>query len=133
MNASDERTQSLWMNVEVAPDAPRLKGSMRCDTLIVGSGIAGLSSAYELSQAGQSVIVIDRGKIGGGMTSRTTAHLAPICDDAISALISLRGEDTARLLSAKARRPPSIASRRSWKSTASPAISAGWMDFCFLP
>jgi glycine/D-amino acid oxidase-like deaminating enzyme/nitrite reductase/ring-hydroxylating ferredoxin subunit len=97
MNASDERTQSLWMSTGVAPDAPRLKGSVRCDTLIVGSGIAGLSSAYELSQAGDSVIVIDRGKIGGGMTSRTTAHLAPICDDAISALISLRGEETARL------------------------------------
>ena len=97
MNASDERTQSLWMQTEVAPKAPRLIGSVRCDTVIVGSGIAGLSSAYELSQAGHSVVVIDRGKISGGMTSRTTAHLAPICDDAISALISLRGEETARL------------------------------------
>jgi glycine/D-amino acid oxidase-like deaminating enzyme/nitrite reductase/ring-hydroxylating ferredoxin subunit len=97
MNASDERTTSLWMQTEVAPKAPRLKGSLSCDTVIVGSGIAGLSAAYELSQAGHSVVVIDRGKISGGMTSRTTAHLAPICDDAISALISLRGEEIARL------------------------------------
>jgi glycine/D-amino acid oxidase-like deaminating enzyme/nitrite reductase/ring-hydroxylating ferredoxin subunit len=63
----------------------------------VGAGIAGLSSAYELANSGRSVVVIDRGTIGGGMTSRTTAHLTPICDDAISGLIELRGEETARL------------------------------------
>ena len=47
--------------------------------------------------AGQKVIVVDRGTIAGGMTSRTTAHLAPICDDGVSSLTNLRGEETARL------------------------------------
>jgi glycine/D-amino acid oxidase-like deaminating enzyme/nitrite reductase/ring-hydroxylating ferredoxin subunit len=97
MNAGDERTKSLWMQVQVAPDAPRLSGDERCDTLIVGSGIAGLSAAYELTIAGQAVIVLDRGAIAGGMTSRTTAHLSPVCDDGFSSLIKLRGEETARL------------------------------------
>ena len=54
------------------PDAPRLQGRLRCDTVIVGSGIAGLSVAYELASAGRMVIVVDRGRIAGGMTSRTT-------------------------------------------------------------
>jgi len=31
------------------------------------------------------------------MTSRTTAHLAPICDDGVSELEKLRGEEMARL------------------------------------
>jgi glycine/D-amino acid oxidase-like deaminating enzyme/nitrite reductase/ring-hydroxylating ferredoxin subunit len=31
------------------------------------------------------------------MTSRTTAHLAPICDDGVSALIHIRGKDDAEL------------------------------------
>jgi len=31
------------------------------------------------------------------MTSRTTAHLAPICDDGLSSLIKMRGEENARL------------------------------------
>ena len=31
------------------------------------------------------------------MTSRTTAHLAPVCDDGVSSLVKIRGEDTARL------------------------------------
>lgn len=97
MNASGELTKSLWMQVDVAPRAPRLKDDLRCDAAVVGAGIAGLSTAYELARAGQQVIVIDRGAIAGGMTSRTTAHLAPICDDTLSSLIKLRGEDVAKL------------------------------------
>src|SRR4051794_16399750 len=97
MNASKEATRSLWMQHDVAADAARLEGSLRCDTVVVGSGIAGLSVAYEMAAAGQKVIVVDRGGIAGGMTSRTTAHLAPVCDDGVSALTRLRGEETARL------------------------------------
>jgi glycine/D-amino acid oxidase-like deaminating enzyme len=32
-----------------------------------------------------------------GITARTSAHLAPLCDDLTSAMIGLRGEDTSRL------------------------------------
>ncbi|MBL8579287.1 MAG: FAD-dependent oxidoreductase [Mesorhizobium sp.] len=97
MNARGEQTRSLWMNVEVYPRAPKFSGKKSCDTVIIGSGIAGLSVAYELASIGQKAIIIDRGPIAGGMTSRTTAHLAPICDDGLSTLINLRGEETARL------------------------------------
>jgi len=96
MNADHEATRSLWMQQDLE-DAPRLEGVQRCDTVVVGAGIAGLSVAYELVNAGRSVVVVDRGDIAGGMTSRTTAHLAPICDDGVSALIKLRGEEAARL------------------------------------
>jgi glycine/D-amino acid oxidase-like deaminating enzyme/nitrite reductase/ring-hydroxylating ferredoxin subunit len=96
MNADREATRSLWMHQEVG-EAPQLVGSQRCDTVVVGAGIAGLSVAYELAMAGRPVIVIDRGSICGGMTSRTTAHLAPVCDDGVSSLVRIRGEETARL------------------------------------
>ncbi|AZO08556.1 MULTISPECIES: FAD-dependent oxidoreductase [unclassified Mesorhizobium] len=97
MNASDEQTRSLWMDVAVLPDAPRLDRNLTCDTAIIGAGIAGLSTAHELAVAGRKVVVIDRGRIAGGMTARTTAHLTPICDDGIDALIDLRGEAIAKL------------------------------------
>jgi glycine/D-amino acid oxidase-like deaminating enzyme/nitrite reductase/ring-hydroxylating ferredoxin subunit len=96
MNARGERTQSLWMQFDL-PRRPRLEDNLRCDAVVIGSGIAGLSTAYELAQAGRMVIVVDRGPIAGGITSRTTAHLASICDDGLSALIKMRGEDNARL------------------------------------
>lgn len=93
----DRRSSSLWMDVKVAPNAGRLDGDKSCDTVIVGSGIAGISTAYELAVQGQHVIVVDRGPIAGGITARTSAHLAPLCDDLTSAMIGLRGEDTSRL------------------------------------
>jgi glycine/D-amino acid oxidase-like deaminating enzyme/nitrite reductase/ring-hydroxylating ferredoxin subunit len=96
MNVGDEKTRSLWMDVEVAPAAP-LKRNEEADTVIIGSGIAGLSTAYELSLQGQSVVVLDRGKIGKGMTARTTAHLSFLCDDSFESLIRTRGVDLARL------------------------------------
>src|SRR6185437_2416026 len=95
MNASDERTKSFWMTDAPPFEARRLSVDITCDVVIVGSGIAGLSCAYELSQVGKSVVVLDRGRIAGGMTSRTTAHLAPVCDEGMSALAKLRGEDMA--------------------------------------
>ena len=54
MNAEREATRSLWMQQDVG-DAPTLEGSQRCDTVIVGAGIAGLSVAYELAMAGRPV------------------------------------------------------------------------------
>ncbi len=96
MNADHEHTRSLWMNVAALPDAPRLEGQLTADVAIVGSGMAGLSAARELAAVGRKVVVIDRGTIAGGMTSRTTAHLSPICDDRISNLIDLRGEELAQ-------------------------------------
>ena len=85
------------MDVAVAPNATPLQGGKECDVVIIGAGIAGISTAYELALGGSRVIVLDRGKIAGGITARTTAHLAPLCDDLMSAMIGLRGEDTSRL------------------------------------
>ena len=86
----------MWMDVEVAPNARQLEGDVSADTVIVGSGIAGISTAYELAVAGQKVVVVDRGAIAGGVTARTSAHLAPLCDDLTSEMIKLRGEDLSR-------------------------------------
>ena len=92
----DKRSRSLWMDIEVAPNARQLEGDQSCDTIVIGSGIAGMSTAYELAMEGQKVIVLDRGAIAGGITARTSAHLAPLCDDLTSAMIKLRGEDISR-------------------------------------
>jgi len=97
VSASPQRTVSLWMNTEVAPDAPSLRGDESCDVVVIGAGIAGLSAAYELSRRDKDVIVIDRGPIGGGMTARTTAHLVSASDDSFDAFIDRRGLELAKL------------------------------------
>src|ERR1700712_5175129 len=95
-NGLDRRSRSLWMDVEVAPNVGRLDRDKICDTVVVGTGIAGISTAYELAAKGQKVILVDRGPIAGGITARTTAHLAPLCDDLTSEMIKLRGEAISR-------------------------------------
>ncbi|HEX8444647.1 MAG TPA: FAD-dependent oxidoreductase [Allosphingosinicella sp.] len=97
MNVGDERSVSCWMDITPVIDAPPLTANAECDVVVIGSGIAGLSTAYELARFGRSVIVIDRGGIGNGMTARTTAHLATQLDDFYSELIKVRGEDEARI------------------------------------
>lgn len=88
---------SLW-RVETKPQRrPTLDKDVVCDLLVVGSGIAGLSSAYEAARCGAKVIVIDRGDITGGMTARTTAHLSSEIDDTYAELVRVVGEDRARL------------------------------------
>jgi glycine/D-amino acid oxidase-like deaminating enzyme/nitrite reductase/ring-hydroxylating ferredoxin subunit len=97
MNVIDERTRPLWLD-STLPKAPPLDANASADAVVIGSGIAGLSVAYELAARGLSVIVVDRGRIGGGMTCRTTAHLASALDDFYFELIDARDENTARLL-----------------------------------
>jgi glycine/D-amino acid oxidase-like deaminating enzyme/nitrite reductase/ring-hydroxylating ferredoxin subunit len=97
VSVSKERTISLWMNTPVAPSAGSLRRGEKADVVVIGSGIAGLSTAYELARRGQDVVVLDRGPIGKGMTSRTTAHLTPICDDSLKSYIELNGLDAAKL------------------------------------
>jgi glycine/D-amino acid oxidase-like deaminating enzyme len=95
VNASSERSRSLWGKSAIA-NAPPLAADATADVAVVGAGIAGLSVAYELARSGRSVIVLDRGPIGGGMTARTTGHLASALDDYYHALIEADGIDAAR-------------------------------------
>jgi glycine/D-amino acid oxidase-like deaminating enzyme/nitrite reductase/ring-hydroxylating ferredoxin subunit len=90
-----EKSRSCWMDIP-PPKFPALQENISCDIAVVGSGIAGLSIAYELAKAGKSVVVLDRGPIGRGMTARTTAHITTALDDYYHVLIDVRGEPAAR-------------------------------------
>jgi len=76
--------------------ADALDRNVSADVLVIGSGIAGLSCAYELALAGRQVTIIDRGPIARGMSARTSAHLSYEFDDYYHELIRLHGEAEAR-------------------------------------
>lgn len=90
-------SNSLWMDTDVMPAAGSLPGDVECEVAVIGSGIAGISTAYELCKRGKPVMVIDRGRIAGGMTSRTSAHLAPLCDDLVSEMTKIKGQKATKL------------------------------------
>jgi len=77
---------SLWRAETKSQRFGPLEQDATCDLLVVGSGIAGLSGAYEAARCGAKVVLIDRQDITNGMTSRTTAHLVSEIDDRYSEL-----------------------------------------------
>jgi glycine/D-amino acid oxidase-like deaminating enzyme/nitrite reductase/ring-hydroxylating ferredoxin subunit len=97
MRKSFEQSRSVWMDTAEVPLEPALPERVSADVCIVGAGIAGMSTAYLLALEGKSVVVLDDGPIGGGMTGRTTAHLVNALDDRYFELERLHGEEGARL------------------------------------
>jgi glycine/D-amino acid oxidase-like deaminating enzyme/nitrite reductase/ring-hydroxylating ferredoxin subunit len=85
------------MDTAEVPLESSLAERITAEVCIVGAGIAGMSTAYLLAREGKSVVVLDDGSIGGGMTGRTTAHLVNALDDRYFELERLHGEDGARL------------------------------------
>jgi len=96
MNVIEERSRPLWLDDGPEIEASALEGAAEADVAVIGAGISGLSIAYQLAQRGLRVLVLDRGRIGRGMTARTTAHLTAELDDFYFELIKRRNKDDAR-------------------------------------
>jgi glycine/D-amino acid oxidase-like deaminating enzyme/nitrite reductase/ring-hydroxylating ferredoxin subunit len=89
--------ESLWMATAPLETPPLLVEDLATDVVVIGAGMAGLTTAYLLAQQGRGVVVLDDGPIGGGETSRTSAHLASALDDRFYLLERLHGAAGARL------------------------------------
>lgn len=97
MKSDSGKSVSLWMETKAVESDGPLNADVKADVCIVGAGIAGLTTAYLLTREGRSVVAVDDGEIGGGMTSRTTAHLVNALDDRYYELEWLHGEVVARI------------------------------------
>ncbi len=54
-------------------------GRMEADVCVVGAGLAGLTAARRLSQAGRSVVVLEaRDRVGGRVWTRTSSSGVPV-------------------------------------------------------
>jgi glycine/D-amino acid oxidase-like deaminating enzyme/nitrite reductase/ring-hydroxylating ferredoxin subunit len=93
--ATDGRHRSLWLDESVSDYAP-LAGDLTVDTVVVGGGIVGLTTAYELATAGQSVALVERDRLLGGTTGHTTAKLTSLHGLRYAGLIERRSERRAR-------------------------------------
>ena len=97
MHSDSGHTTSVWMGTTEVPQFQPLTQDLRANVCVIGAGIAGMTTAYLLARAGRAVVLIDDGQIGGGETSRTTAHLTAALDDRYYNIQKLHGEEGARL------------------------------------
>jgi glycine/D-amino acid oxidase-like deaminating enzyme/nitrite reductase/ring-hydroxylating ferredoxin subunit len=89
------QTTTAWETVHL-PRFSKVTKSGRFDVVVVGGGIFGLTAGYLLKQAGKSVCLLDRDRLGSGDTGRTTAHLTYVTDRRIASLVDSFGKEATR-------------------------------------
>ncbi|WP_086559172.1 FAD-dependent oxidoreductase [Streptomyces africanus] len=97
MSEKQQVSSSYWM--ETAPDGrhPALTEDLDVDVAVIGAGIAGLSTAWELTRAGRSVAVLEAGQVAAGVTGHTTAKVTALHTLVYDKLRRTRGPEGARL------------------------------------
>ena len=83
--------KSIWSEFTEKPQFESLKQDIECDVLVIGGGIAGILTAYELQKRGRDVVLTEAREIGGGITKNTTAVLTAQHDTPYSVLIQKNG------------------------------------------
>lgn len=94
----DGANNSLWqtsVTAQPASDKPA-DSSQIFDTLIVGAGITGLTTALLLQKEGRKCIVADAHSPGYGTTGGTTAHINTFADTTFAEVESDFGQEEAR-------------------------------------
>ena len=92
------QNESSWFKDIVYPlKFDKLDRNISVDVAIVGGGIAGITTAYLLSNSGKSVALLEDGYIGSGETGRTTAHITHALDDRYYNIEKKLGANSARI------------------------------------
>ncbi|WP_242587321.1 FAD-dependent oxidoreductase [Streptomyces sp. MST-110588] len=76
---------------------PALTASLDVDVAVVGGGVAGLSTAWELARTGRSVALLEAGRIAAQVTGHTTAKVSSLHTLVYDKLRRTRGPEGARL------------------------------------
>ncbi|MFF7314498.1 FAD-dependent oxidoreductase [Streptomyces sp. NPDC008137] len=97
MREKEQVSSSYWL--QTAPDGrhPALAEDLDVDVAVIGAGIAGLCTAWELTRAGRSVAVLEAGRVAAGVTGHTTAKVTALHTLVYDKLRRTRGPEGARL------------------------------------
>ncbi|HUK35504.1 MAG TPA: FAD-binding oxidoreductase [Vicinamibacterales bacterium] len=83
---------------EAASTNEHFASAARVDILVIGAGYTGLSAARQLARSGASVVVLERGDIGAGASSRNAGQVLTGLKVDPAALVRQYGESRAREL-----------------------------------
>jgi glycine/D-amino acid oxidase-like deaminating enzyme/nitrite reductase/ring-hydroxylating ferredoxin subunit len=97
LSVTRAKPDTPWGAATKLPVFSTLARDLKADVCVIGAGIAGLSTAYHLAREKRSVVVLDDGALGTGMTGATTAHLTSILDDRFQEVRRVHGAERLRL------------------------------------
>ncbi|MFJ4877212.1 FAD-dependent oxidoreductase [Streptomyces sp. NPDC088745] len=95
MSTESPDSGSYWMEYGAGAAHPPPSGRVEADVAVIGAGIAGISTAWELARAGRSVVLLEAGRIASGVTGHTTAKLSALHGLAYQRVRKSRGADAA--------------------------------------
>lgn len=92
-------SRSLWIDTAPAPSRSLAAGSLpaEADVVVIGGGIAGLTTAYRLAQKGVQVLLLEAAQLASGVSGNTTAKVTAQHDLIYADLLERKGLDEARL------------------------------------
>jgi glycine/D-amino acid oxidase-like deaminating enzyme/nitrite reductase/ring-hydroxylating ferredoxin subunit len=89
------RLISPWLDEPERPTRAPLERDLEVEVAVLGAGIIGLTTAFELQRRGISVAVLEGRQVAGGVTGNTTAKLSSLHGLSYDSIRSTRGEQAA--------------------------------------
>lgn len=89
--------ESYWIDSTPPTSYPPLAEDTEVDIAVIGGGIAGVCTAWEVARTGRSVLLLEADRIVSGVTGHTTAKLSSLHTLAYARISRAFGKDAARL------------------------------------
>ena len=93
--ATSGASDPVWIHTEPynkRPHYPKLNQDLETDVCVIGSGIAGIQTSYELVKRGVQVVMIEARDILSGESGRTSGHLSSDLDDGYTEIKKKHGD-----------------------------------------
>ena len=70
------KNKSIWDDYLIDKEVNKLDKDINVDVLVIGGGICGVLNAYYLTQSGFNVVLVEKNRLGSGVTKNTTAFVS---------------------------------------------------------
>ncbi len=87
--------QSIWTRNCELRERPALDKDIKTEAAVIGGGMAGILTAWELESAGVRTVVLEAERIGSGQTGNTTAKITSQHGMFCSEFLERKGKETA--------------------------------------
>ncbi|KAG9500508.1 hypothetical protein J7337_008988 [Fusarium musae] len=91
------KSQQFFHTSGATDSFSKLNQDIEADVCVIGAGIGGISTAYELVTRGCEVVLLEARQVLSGETGRTSGHLTNDLDDGYTEISKKHGDEGARI------------------------------------